>query len=226
MVKHDINIKNEKKLRILAAAGKMFAEKGYHKTTIEDIAKAAGIGKSTFYEYYESKEEILKFIVDLASEYFLGVMLNQTRNCSSAKEKIKHIVYCSLLISGLHSDTMNLFCSLLMDNALRDFSEYFRDKFWNVFERLVSNIFIDAMNSGDIEEDDADALVYMFLGMVVGSMHNMCDKCCFDKPKNFMMQEINIEDLISSPENLPQHRMFLDNAEKITDMLWNGIAKR
>jgi AcrR family transcriptional regulator len=43
---------------IINAAESQFIRFGFRKTTMEDIAKAAGIGKATLYYYFKSKEEI------------------------------------------------------------------------------------------------------------------------------------------------------------------------
>jgi len=43
---------------ILAAAKHVFAERGYHATTIADIARAAGVSYGSIYWYYESKEAL------------------------------------------------------------------------------------------------------------------------------------------------------------------------
>lgn len=50
--------KEEKKQEILKAAVRIFAQNGVVKTKMTDIAKAAGIGKGTIYEYFRSKEDI------------------------------------------------------------------------------------------------------------------------------------------------------------------------
>lgn len=50
--------KEEKKALILDASIKVFAEKGWNKTKISDIAEAADIGKGTVYEYFRSKDEV------------------------------------------------------------------------------------------------------------------------------------------------------------------------
>lgn len=50
--------KANKRDLILAAAREIFGEKGYHSTTSEEIAKRAGVGKGTIYQYFESKRDI------------------------------------------------------------------------------------------------------------------------------------------------------------------------
>jgi AcrR family transcriptional regulator len=50
---------------IFNAAVKIFTEKGFNETSMRAIAEAAGVGKSTLYDYFPSKDEILiAFVVD------------------------------------------------------------------------------------------------------------------------------------------------------------------
>ena len=47
----------------MAAARKIFSERGYHETTVEDITRAAGVAKGTFYLYFQEKREIFLAII-------------------------------------------------------------------------------------------------------------------------------------------------------------------
>lgn len=47
------------KVKLIQAAEKLFAEQGFSKTNVAELAKAAGIGKGTFYMFYRSKDELL-----------------------------------------------------------------------------------------------------------------------------------------------------------------------
>ena len=50
---------------IFNAAVKLFAEKGFNETSMREIAEAAGVGKSTLYDYFPSKDEILiAYVID------------------------------------------------------------------------------------------------------------------------------------------------------------------
>jgi AcrR family transcriptional regulator len=46
--------------QILGAATTVFAEKGGHRATIKDVARAAGIADGTIYTYFSSKTEVLQ----------------------------------------------------------------------------------------------------------------------------------------------------------------------
>jgi len=63
--------KSSKRDMILDAAYNLFINKGYWDTKIIDIAEAAGIGKGTVYEYFESKDAIFLelFKTKVASGY-------------------------------------------------------------------------------------------------------------------------------------------------------------
>lgn len=50
--------------QIMKAAEKLFSEKGYEQTTIEDISKSSEYSRRTIYSYYESKDDILHHIVE------------------------------------------------------------------------------------------------------------------------------------------------------------------
>src|SRR6266436_10142973 len=45
--------------RLFGAALKLFAEKGFVETTVEDITNAADVGKGTFFNHFPSKDHIL-----------------------------------------------------------------------------------------------------------------------------------------------------------------------
>jgi AcrR family transcriptional regulator len=52
--------KDEKSRLIAKAAAGVFGEKGFEGTRMEDVARAAGVGKGTLYEYFRNKEELLQ----------------------------------------------------------------------------------------------------------------------------------------------------------------------
>ena len=54
--------------QILDAATKVFAEKGFHPTTIKDIAREAGIADGTIYNYFENKTALILGIFDRLNE--------------------------------------------------------------------------------------------------------------------------------------------------------------
>ena len=61
-------IRTERKEQILRVALELFAHNGYHPTTIAKIAKEANVSKGLMYNYFESKEMLLKELIITTSE--------------------------------------------------------------------------------------------------------------------------------------------------------------
>ena len=54
----------ERRNQLVEAALRLFAEKGFEKTTIKDLSEAVGVAQGLIYHYYGSKEELLFAAVD------------------------------------------------------------------------------------------------------------------------------------------------------------------
>jgi AcrR family transcriptional regulator len=71
----DPDLVRERRGVLIAAAVKVFKEKGFHESTVRDIGRVAGMTQGSIYNYVESKDDILYLVCDrIVSEY-----LEQTR---------------------------------------------------------------------------------------------------------------------------------------------------
>ncbi|HYY91990.1 MAG TPA: helix-turn-helix domain-containing protein, partial [Candidatus Dormibacteraeota bacterium] len=52
--------KEEAKTRIIEAANRIFADKGYHEATMDDVAKQLGVSKGALYLYFPSKVDLFE----------------------------------------------------------------------------------------------------------------------------------------------------------------------
>ena len=60
--------KEDKQKQIIRAAAEVFAQKGFARTVMADIALQAGIGKGTTYEYFKSKEDLFFAVFEWISK--------------------------------------------------------------------------------------------------------------------------------------------------------------
>ena len=60
--------REQAKNRILEHSFEVFSEKGYHKTTMNDIAKKVGVNKATLYLYFENKEELFMKMIEATQQ--------------------------------------------------------------------------------------------------------------------------------------------------------------
>jgi Transcriptional regulator len=77
-----------KKRAIMKAALEILTEKGYHPTTIEEIAERAGVGKGTVYLYFKSKLELVAEVIDTVVQTHLQEMKEQMSTVKGALEKL------------------------------------------------------------------------------------------------------------------------------------------
>ena len=82
--------KEEARAKILEAARVVFAKKGYHDATMDDVAKEVGVSKGALYTYFESKEDLLKEI-SLKGHQALRKILRETDECSDLEVAMEEV---------------------------------------------------------------------------------------------------------------------------------------
>lgn len=71
---------------LLSAAAQEIYEKGFHNAAINDITRRAGVASGTFYVYFDSKDDLYKFLL-LQCSHMIRKHLNQmTKSCKNRKE--------------------------------------------------------------------------------------------------------------------------------------------
>jgi AcrR family transcriptional regulator len=66
--------------RLLRAAAREFADRGYAGASSESISRRAGMSKATFYEHFANKEECMLALFDLGAELVQAAMAKAARN--------------------------------------------------------------------------------------------------------------------------------------------------
>lgn len=67
------------KARFIREAISLFAKRGYHATSIDDITRATGLSKGAFYWHFKSKEEILKSFLEEWESRFLDGLIQSVK---------------------------------------------------------------------------------------------------------------------------------------------------
>ena len=99
--------KQDKKQRIIAIADKLFARYGIQKTTMDEIARAARMGKATLYYYFKSKEEVFAAVIRREAEMIRDKVIEAMGNANNAEEKLRLFI----LIRMEHLDEMRNYFS-------------------------------------------------------------------------------------------------------------------
>jgi AcrR family transcriptional regulator len=73
---------------LLEAAERVFSEKGYHATSIRDIAREAGFSVGGVYQFFTSKDELYLRVVENQWEYFFR-LLDEARQAEGARAELE-----------------------------------------------------------------------------------------------------------------------------------------
>lgn len=163
--------KEKKRTDIACACKDILLEYGIKNLTISHIAKTAGIGKGTVYEYFENKEDIVfeiitSFIVEHEKELYKIIDLD-----ISTKEKFFHFFYHIHNADNSHQQ-LNIyreFLAISMTSGTQemiDFNIECRKKFINILHKITQT----GIDKGEIHEEAqgiVSALISFELGLII-----------------------------------------------------------
>lgn len=162
----------EEKIReeIVAAASKLFQQYGWHKTTMEDIAKAAGKGKSTLYYYYTNKDEVFEAVVTKEINEVQAAVMQAVEQVKSAKEKL--MTYSAANFSELRKKVIlfSMVSGELREN-INKATFNLRSRFDTNEVEFLKGILLFGINScefNSIREEDVDLLAHTFVSAFRG----------------------------------------------------------
>jgi TetR/AcrR family transcriptional regulator, fatty acid metabolism regulator protein len=91
----------DKREKILRAAVKVFARKGFYATRVSEIAKAAGVADGTIYLYFENKDDVLISVFEDRITKLLAVLREEIAKSSGFEDGFRRIVELQLgLLDG------------------------------------------------------------------------------------------------------------------------------
>ena len=145
------DIRKQKKQLIMDTALKLFAENGFHATSISQIAKKANISKGLTYNYFKSKDNILNEIMEQGfNEIYDNLDINHD-GVLTEKEFIFFIKENFRLVRE-NLEYWKLFFSLLLQPKVSvTFSEKYQEKAEPIFKMFYQ--FIEASGSKNPEQD-------------------------------------------------------------------------
>ena len=142
-------------------AARLFAEKGYHGTSIGDIAEAMGVQKGSVYAHIESKQDLLWEIASGGAAAFHGA-LDAVPEDAPAIDRIKLALESHLHVVAEQLDIATVFTRewRYLDDERR--AEFVAER--RRYEERIRELFREGRDSGDLRSDlDAAAAALLFL---------------------------------------------------------------
>ena len=150
--------------QILRGAAQVVAEKGFHKATTKEIAKAAGVAEGTIYNYFDNKHDLLLEMVDLITAQSLKCLIT-TDPPDDPREYLTLVILDLLLLTQESGAYMApIFAKTFTDVELRELFYH------QVLIPIVSHIEQYIQNNmavGRLRQMDPVIVTWSMIGAVV-----------------------------------------------------------
>jgi TetR/AcrR family fatty acid metabolism transcriptional regulator len=108
---------NDKRARILEAAIKVFAERGFHSATVAEIARAAGVADGTIYLYFKGKDDLLLRLFDEKMTELLADAKAAVAQERTAPGKLRRFIQLHLAVVERNPDLASVLIVELRQSA-------------------------------------------------------------------------------------------------------------
>ena len=158
---------NKTKRKIFETSMKLFAEKGYDATSIEEITATVGVAKGTLYYHFSSKEEIFNFLVEEGVKLLKNSIAIKTDKLENSIDKIRAIVLIQIKILVKYESFMTIILRQIWGNDSR--SQMCRSY---VFEyiQMIEEIVREGIKKGEIVDGDPNVIASGIFGFTCSSL--------------------------------------------------------
>jgi len=186
--------KEERKQEIALVALELFAKKGFETTSISSVAKAAGIGKGTVYEYFVSKEELIVSAFMAWLENMMGQELEELLLTIAEPEKRLRKCVQTMMEQFISDEQtvkimISMFQMMLKDDKLFPQNEKFR-KMFQMVRKVFVDILLDGVSQGvfrpEIAKDAEKIAINLFAYLDGIAFHYFLNKNDID-----LMQQVD-----------------------------------
>ena len=154
--------------RIIEEAAKLFVRKGFHGTSIADLAQAVGLTKGALYHHFESKDDLFYAVIDMVRDTWSEAVVRDVLKEEDAIARLG-----ALLDNHVRMVGENEMLCLAMASLVADMDEgdpAFADALMDVYRELVyfiQRIVQKGQDAGEVRSDlEARQVAYSIVGMM------------------------------------------------------------
>ena len=158
---------NKTKRKIFETSMKLFAEKGYDATSIEEITATVGVAKGTLYYHFSSKEEIFNFLVEEGIKLLQNSIDIKTSKYTNYIDKVKAIVLIEIKIVQKYENLITILLSQFYGKETRN-----QKCQMHVYEYIeqIEEIVKEGINKGEIKQGDPKAIASEIYGLICSTL--------------------------------------------------------
>jgi len=142
---------DDKRRRILQAAVKVFARRGYFAARVADVARRAGVADGTIYLYFRNKEDILVSLFDEVMSEHLEGKQREVEPGSDAPARLRAVAQRHLGLLGRNRDLAVVFQVELRQST--KFMERFTASWLQDYFALIAEIIEQGQREGTLRAD-------------------------------------------------------------------------
>jgi AcrR family transcriptional regulator len=151
---------------LLAVAVAVFTERGYDGTSMEDLARASGLSKSSLYHHIDSKEQLLRLALERAVEPLFAVTREPAAVQGRAIERLEHVVRREVEVLAERLPYVTLLLRVHGNTEAERWALERRRE----FDRFVAGLVREAAADGDVQADLDPAVVTRLLFGMINSL--------------------------------------------------------
>ncbi|WP_376788564.1 TetR/AcrR family transcriptional regulator [Thermoflexus sp.] len=160
MARAPVTVRGEQtRRRLLEAAEEVFGELGFHRASIAEIVRRAGVAQGTFYLYFDSKEEIFRALVRYMSHELRKFIARAVAGLQDRLE-IEREGYRAFFRFVLQH---RFLYRIVLESQFVD-EEVYREYYRRLAEGYARGL-AQAMEAGQIRRMDPETLAYCLMGI-------------------------------------------------------------
>lgn len=163
--------KDIKREKIITAAGKIFGRYGFREARMEKVAEEAGMGKSSLYYYFISKEELFEAVVEREAEYLKNEIIRATKDIPDPYKRMKIYVISRM---KAFNQSINLYTAVktnYLDHL--PFIDKVRTKYDKEEMKMVENILKDGVRNNRFKLVNTELATVAIVTAIKGLEYNI-----------------------------------------------------
>lgn len=149
-----------KRQAILAAAKRLFAERGYHATSVSDLARETELPVGSIYTYFENKDDVVRTVIEEGWELFFQDLMAALDEAEGPTEKLRIVL--DRFLPSLFKD-IDLISLILSEVGKLPGLEEKLERLAEVFRVIVVDMGAAGGRAFDFSSSQARAAIILFL---------------------------------------------------------------
>lgn len=170
--------------KIIEAAVQVFSESGYHKSSVDDIAKRAGVAKGSIYYHFQDKAVLFTSVVEDSIDWIVSKLDTYVKDDMNEKDVVRQIVKLMVQVYGEYPSL----CLIIMERI--GFEAEVAEKVETAKDKLyakLAEIILLGQNYNGIRKCNAQSAAAAYLMFIF----TYCRLSATTSEKDLIVQEIS-----------------------------------